>query len=53
MSEARKFQLSAEDVKKLNIVLPKGYKLVTQDEFKKRAMLKPKKKTIMGLEVTQ
>lgn len=39
-------------MKKLNTLLPKGYRFVTQEEFKKKAMLKPKKKTIMGLPVT-
>lgn len=52
MTEERKFQLGADEVKKLNALLPKGYRFVTQEEFKKKAMLKPKKKTIMGLPVT-
>ena len=40
-------------MKKLNLLLPKGYKFVTQEEFKKKAMTKPKKKTLLGLPVTQ
>lgn len=52
MSDQKKFQFSADEVKKLNGLLPRGYRFVTQEEFKKKAMLKPKKKTIMGLPVT-
>jgi hypothetical protein len=33
--------------------MPKGYKFVTPEEFKKKAMIKPKKKTLLGLPMTQ
>lgn len=47
MEEKQKFKFSAEEIKKINVLLPKGYKFVTEDELNKKSVQKrgPKKRT--------
>jgi hypothetical protein len=47
MEKIQTFKFSTEELKKINVLVPKGYKFVTRDELNKKETQKsiPKRKT--------
>lgn len=51
MEKANAFKLSGEELKKINHLIPKGYKFVLREEIVKKDVSKSKKKVVMPVPV--
>lgn len=51
MEKTNTFKLSSEELKKINHLMPKGYKFVLREEIVKKDVSKSKKKAVMSVPV--
>lgn len=53
MERSNAFKLSTEELKKINYLMPKGYKFVLREEIVKKDVPKSKKKVIPPVPIAQ